>query len=154
MYPSSLSMRAISTFIFELGIVTRSCSALLALRMRVSMSAIGSVSTVSLLPARLRHAGDRALVRELAQADAAQAELAEDRARTAAPVAARVVPHLELLGFPLLDDERRLRHYWLPPSPWPANGRPRACSSARAWSSVSALVVIVTSRPRTCWMSS
>src|SRR5690242_3197447 len=130
-----------------------SCSALLALRMRVSMSAIGSVSTVSLLPARLRHAGNRALVREFAQADAAEPELAEHRARPAAPVAARVAARLELLGSPLLDDERRLRHYCLP-SPSPANGRPRACSSARACSSVSAVVVIVTSSPRTCWMSS
>src|SRR6201987_5663508 len=111
MYPSSLRRRAISTFIRELGMVACSCSALLALRMRVSMSAIGSVSTASLLPTRLRHAGNRALVRQLAQADAAQPELAEDRARTAAPIAARVVAHLELLGSPLFDDERRLRHY-------------------------------------------
>src|SRR5215471_4646770 len=110
MYPSSLRSRAISTFILELGMVACSCSALLALRMRVSMSAIGSVSTSSLLPARLRHAGNRALVRELAQTDAAEAELAEDRTRPAAPVAARVVAHLELLRSPLFDDERRLRH--------------------------------------------
>src|SRR5205814_681540 len=40
-------MRAISSFSFEDGISTRSCSALLALRMRVSMSATGSVSIVS-----------------------------------------------------------------------------------------------------------
>src|SRR6476659_1446381 len=97
MYPSSLRRRAISTFIRELGMVACSCSALLALRMRVSMSAIGSVSTSSLLPTGLRHAGDRALVRELAQANAAEAELLEHRARAAALVAARVVPHLELL---------------------------------------------------------
>src|ERR1700757_1636338 len=115
MYPSSLRRRAISTFIFELGMVACSCSALLALRMRVSMSAIGSVSTVSLLPARLRHARDRALVRELPQADPAEAELAEDRARAAAPVAARVVAHFVLLGSPLLDDERSLRHLLVPP---------------------------------------
>jgi hypothetical protein len=57
---------------------TVSWSALLALRMRVSMSAIGSVCR---LPARFRHAGDRALVRELAQADAAEAELAGHVAR-------------------------------------------------------------------------
>src|SRR5579862_2376909 len=117
-----------STFILELGIVAWSCSALLALRMRVSMSAIGSVSTVSLLPARLRHAGNRALMGELAQADPAEAELAEDRARPAAPVAARVVPHLELLGSPLLHDERGLRHYCSLLS-LSANGRPSACSS-------------------------
>src|SRR5256714_12796531 len=142
-----------STFALELGMVACSCSALLALRMRVSMSAIGSVSTVSLLPARLRHAGNRALMRQLAEADPAEAELAEGRARAAAPVAARVVAHLVLLGSPLLDDERRLRHYSFLLSP-SAKGRPRACSSARACSSVSAVVVIVTSSPRTCWMSS
>src|SRR5690349_7269023 len=134
--------------------VACSCSALLALRMRVSMSAIGSVSTVSLLPARVRHAGNRALVRELAEADPAEAELAEDRARAAAPVAARVVAHLELLGSPLFHDEGGLGHYWFLPSPSAANGRPSARSSARACSSFSALVVIVTSSPRTCWMSS
>ena len=39
-------------------------------------------------------------------------------------------------------------------SPSPLNGMPIASSSARAWSSVSAVVVMVTSRPRTCWMSS
>src|SRR5579875_162329 len=110
MYPSSLSRRAISTFIFELGIVTRSCSALLALRMRVSMSAIGSVSTAPPLPARLRHAGDRTLVRQLAQADPAEAELAKHRARPAAPVAAGVAAHRELLRSSLLDDQGLLGH--------------------------------------------
>src|SRR3954447_3308411 len=153
MYPSSLRRRAISTFIRELGMVACSCSALLALRMRVSMSAIGSVSTVSLLPARLRHAGNRSLVRELAEADPAEAELAEHRTRAAAPVAARVVAHLELLGSPLFHDERRLGHYCSLLSP-SANGSPSARSSARACSSFWALVVIVTSSPRTCWMSS
>src|SRR5262249_27329832 len=132
-----------STFILEVGMAACSCSALLALRMRVSMSAIGSVSTVSLLPARLRHAGNRALVGKLAQADPAKGELAEDRARAAAPVAARVVAHLVLLGSPLLDDERRFRHYSFLLSP-SANGMPSAVNSARACSSVSALVVIVT----------
>src|SRR5271169_474562 len=95
--------------------VAFSCSALLALRMRVSMSAIGSVSTSSLLPARLRHAGDDALVREIAQADAAQAELAEDGARPPATVAARVVADRVLLRTLLLDDERCLRHVVLVP---------------------------------------
>src|SRR5919198_1058492 len=104
-------MRAISTFSFELGISTRSCSALLALRMRVSMSAIGSVNIAS--PRGLRHAGDHALVREVAQADPAEAELLEDRARPAAPVAARVVPHPEPLRARLLDDQRLLGHLLL-----------------------------------------
>src|ERR1041385_7075384 len=103
-------MRAISTFSFELGISTRSCSALLALRMRVSMSATGSVSISSLLPRALRHAGDHALVRELAQADAAEPELLEHGARAPAAVAAGVVPHLELRRPRGLDSQRLLRH--------------------------------------------
>src|SRR6266540_3100930 len=77
----------------EVGIVVVSCIALLALRMRVSMSAIGSVCIS--LPARFGHAGDLALVREVAQADPAEAELLVDGARPAAAVAARVLPHLE-----------------------------------------------------------
>src|SRR6201986_1065431 len=113
MYPSSLRRRAISTFIFEDGIVACSCSALLALRMRVSMSAIGSVSIS--LPARLGHARDRTLMRELGQADAAQAESLEHGTRTATPVAPGVVAHLELLRTPLLHDERCLRHLLIPP---------------------------------------
>src|SRR5262249_3805254 len=95
---------------------TRSCSALLALRMRVSMSATGSVSTVFLLPAALGHAGDRALMRELAQADPAQAELAEHRAGPAAAVAPSVVANLVATGPRLLDSQRRLCHVLLLPS--------------------------------------
>src|SRR3954453_12841732 len=89
-------MRAISVFSFEFGISARSCSALLALRMRVSMSATGSVSTLCLLPRALRHARDDALVGELPQADPAEPELLVDRARPAALVAAGVVAHLVL----------------------------------------------------------
>src|SRR6478672_2442519 len=85
-------MRAISSFSLEVGISVVSCIALLALRMRVSMSAIGSVCI--LLPARFGHAGDLALVREIAQTDPAEAELLVDGTRAAAPVAARVLPHL------------------------------------------------------------
>src|SRR4051794_9816544 len=97
MYPSSLRRRAISTLTREVGIVAVSCSALLALRMRVSMSAIGSVSIVLLLPRALGHARNHALVGELPQADPAEPELLEDRARAAAPIAARVLPRLEPL---------------------------------------------------------
>src|SRR5438552_14236661 len=104
MYPSSFRRRAISTFTLEVGISTFSCSALLALRMRDSMSAIGSVSTSSLLPAGLGHAGNRALMRELAQADAAEAELLEHGARATATVAPRVVAHPVFLRALLLHD--------------------------------------------------
>src|SRR5215216_8113056 len=105
-------MRAMPSLRRDVGISTRSCSALLALRMRASMSATGSVSISRAppLPAALGHPWDHALVRELAQADPAEAELLEDRARPAAAVATRVVAHLELLRALLLDDERRLGH--------------------------------------------
>src|SRR5207302_3491423 len=95
--------------------VAFSWSALFAFRMRVSMSAMGSVSTSSLLPTGLRHAGDAALMGQLPQADAANAELAEHRARPSAPVAARVCADLVLLGPLLLDDEACLRHVLLVP---------------------------------------
>src|SRR6478736_859818 len=95
MYPSSLRRRAISSFRREVGIVAVSWSALLAFRIRVSMSAIGSVSIGVPPPGALGHAGDHALVGELPQADPAEPELPEDRAWAAAPVAARVFPRLE-----------------------------------------------------------
>src|SRR6059058_4534460 len=119
-------MRAISTLSFEFGISARSCSALLALRMRVSMSATGSVSMVAslLLPGALGHARDDALVGELPQADAAEPELLVHGARPAAAIAARVVPHLELRGAGGLHPQRLLGHYLLPPSV--ANGSPSA----------------------------
>src|SRR5947209_5186333 len=106
MYPSSVRMRAISTFSFEEGSSTRSCSALLALRMRVSMSATGSVSmSLVLLPRALRHAGDRTLVGELPQADPAETELLEHGARAAALVAAVVLARLVLRRTGRLDDQ-------------------------------------------------
>src|SRR5579862_8306857 len=103
-------IRAISSFSFELGISTRSCSALLALRIRVSMSATGSVSISSLLPGALGHAGDHALVGELSQADPAEPELLEHGARPAAAVAAGVVAHLVLRGAGGLRDHGLLGH--------------------------------------------
>src|SRR6476646_9350468 len=110
MYPSSLRMRAIWTFSLELGISAVSCSALLALRMRVSMSATGSVSISFLLPGALRHAGDHALVGELPQADPAEPELFEHGTRAPAAVAAGVVTHLELRGAGGLHPQRLLGH--------------------------------------------
>src|SRR5581483_12461183 len=109
-------MRAISSFSFELGISTRSCSALLALRMRVSMSATGSVSIFRRSPAALRHPGDDALVGELPQANAAEPALLVDRAWPAAPAAARVVAHLVLLRPRGLGDQGFLGHQLRCPS--------------------------------------
>src|SRR5918992_4351474 len=107
-------MRAISSFCREVGISVCSWSALLALRMRVSMSAMGSVSILGLLPAALRHARDLAVVRELAQADPAEAELAVDGARAPAPPAARVRADLEARLPLLFVDERLLSHLAAP----------------------------------------
>src|SRR5436190_7292800 len=101
-------MRAICSFKREVGIDVVSCIALLALRMRVSMSAIGSVCM--LLPARFGHAGDLAFVREVAQADPAEAELLVDRARPATAIAARVLAHLEARLALGLRDQGLLSH--------------------------------------------
>src|ERR687896_2001746 len=103
-------MRAISTLKREAGMSTSSRSDEIPLRMRVRKSAIGSVIDMVRLPARLGEAGDVALVGHLAQADPAQAELAEVRARPAA-AAAPVVFACLVLGRPLLPDHlRSLRH--------------------------------------------
>src|SRR3954463_249620 len=121
-------MRAISSLSLEFGISARSCSALLALRMRVSMSATGSVSMGSPLPRALRHAGDHALVGELPQTDAAEPELLEHGARAAALVAAGVRTRLVLRRARGLRDQRLLGQvspspFWLP---WRAAARARA----------------------------
>src|SRR5688500_9433001 len=97
-------MAARASFNFEDGIRTVSCIATLALRIRVSMSAIGSVIVMGASPARLGDARYLARVRQLAQADTAQPELAEHGARTATPATPGVAPHLELgLALLLLD---------------------------------------------------
>src|SRR5947199_4233414 len=96
-------MRASSAFIFECGITTSSCPACNPLRIRVRKSATGSVIDIALdLPARLLDARDQALVRDLAQADPAQAELAEVRTRTTAALAAVVVARRVLVRTRLL----------------------------------------------------
>src|SRR3954453_253880 len=93
-------MRGRAALNFEAGMSTSSWSARNPLRMRVRKSAIGSVIDMW-LPARLRESGDVTLVGHLAQADPAEAELAEVGARAAAPLAAIVVAGLVLRGAPL-----------------------------------------------------
>src|SRR3954447_7056608 len=96
-------MRASSVFIFECGITTSSWPACKPLRMRVRKSAIGSVIDIGLdLPARLLDARDQTLVRDVAQADPAQPELAEVGTRTTAVLAAVVLARLVLRGARLL----------------------------------------------------
>src|ERR1041384_6268288 len=98
MYPSLWRISARASFTLELGMRTSSCIAMFALRMRVSMSEMGSVIVIGRLPspARLRDAGDLPGVHELAQADTAQAELPVHGVRPAAPLAAGVGTDLEL----------------------------------------------------------
>src|SRR3954470_905065 len=112
-------MRAISAFNFEAGMSTRVCFECTALRMRVSMSAIGSVMSLNLLtwvtlswpvrtggsadpsrrfsqwlPAAFRDARHVALERQLAEAEPAQRKLPDIGARTPAQAAAVAQPHL------------------------------------------------------------
>src|SRR5688572_23820932 len=92
-------MSAMLTLSFENGMLVRSRCASVALRMRVSMSAIGSfviAANPSLLPARLRHAGDVACERKLAKADPAQLELAVVGPRSTTDPTAVLVADLEL----------------------------------------------------------
>src|SRR4051794_39348385 len=131
---------------FDDGMTAESWYAALALRSRVSMSAIGSVmvmacraslavvphavcvglpaiggawfepSVVVRLPAGLADAGQLAGVGHLPQADPAEAELAEDGVRAAAPLAAGVAADRELGLAGRLVDQRLLGHVCLSPA--------------------------------------
>src|SRR3954462_14583928 len=97
-------MRAISRLSRLEGISTVSCAAMMPLRIRVRKSAIGSVIDMRRSPTRLGHAGDHAVVRQLAQAQAADAELAVDRARAPTAPTTRVSACL-VLGRPVGGDD-------------------------------------------------
>src|SRR3954447_1835194 len=97
-------MRAISAFSLEAGTSTFGWRAWIALRTRVSMSAIGSLVIVLLLqflPASLGHTRNLAIQRELAEAEAANSELAQERARPSAAPATVPVAALQFGGFGL-----------------------------------------------------
>src|SRR5215210_1393317 len=116
MKPSSLRRRQTSSLSRETGTSSRSCFARWALRIRVSRSAMGSVMLIESfspsrpLPARLDHAGQIALQRQIPQVDATQPELAVDTARAATDPAPVAVADLELQLLPLLRDLCRRRH--------------------------------------------
>src|SRR5690348_11807975 len=129
-------MRAISAFSLLAGMSTRACFAVTALRMRESMSEIGSVILASLFsspltaagcqlpsagrsresgarsrsPATLRHARDVAFQRQFPEAEAAHRELPHVGARPSAQPApvAQTNPVLRYLGF--LRNLRGCRH--------------------------------------------
>src|SRR4051812_27010044 len=125
-------MAASDSFSFEDGMRTVSCMATLALRMRVSMSATGSVMVMRGLPspARLRDAGDLAGVDHLPQADAAQAEAAVDGPRAPTTPATGVRPPLEL-GLPLRLLNQCLLCHRSPSRLPPAAGRWTPSASSR-----------------------
>src|SRR5438876_9850356 len=92
MKPSSSRTLASATFSLVAGISTNGRSISLALRMRVSMSAIGSVIMVVVLPfalpGSLADARDHAVAGHVPEADAADAELPVDGPGPAAQLAA------------------------------------------------------------------
>src|SRR5690242_1007226 len=114
--------------IFENGMLTRSWYAWLALRRRVSMSAIGSVIVMGArqtflagvplpgptakrwLPGSLGYAGELAAVGHLPDADPAETELAVDRVRPAAALTTRVRAYGELRLPGRLQDQRLFGH--------------------------------------------
>src|SRR5512132_2431311 len=81
-------------FTFDAGTSTLTFSVACALRMRVSMSAMGSLMLIRfLLPARLDHSGDLAAHGDLADLVARQPELAERAARASGHGAAVAQAH-------------------------------------------------------------
>src|SRR5438128_7123467 len=119
MKPSLRSTSAIESFIFDAGMFTYSCFAVTALRIRVSMSAIGSVmfkacvSSFSrahpmqvlsgrtancdpALPTRLLHARQLSAQGHLPEADPAQSEITDIRSRPTAELATVLRAHAVL----------------------------------------------------------
>src|SRR5678815_2959364 len=79
-------MVAIFSFSFEWGNSMAGISARCALRIRVSMSAMGSVGVI--LPARFGYARDQAVERHFAEGEAGHAKLAQVRMAAAGDFAA------------------------------------------------------------------
>src|SRR5262245_9827397 len=96
MKPSSLRMRAMASLVRDAGTSTSSWRAWLALRMRVSMSAMGSEMFMG-LPARLGHTGQLAQQGTLPEADPAHREPAHVATRSTADVAPVIRPDGEAL---------------------------------------------------------
>src|SRR3989442_15777728 len=130
MNPSAFKIFAISSFIRDAGMVTWPLRATNALRILVSISAIGSVITPTLVtsPACLHHAGNLPTVRQRPEANPAQPELPKHRPRPPTRSAAAVPPDLELPRLPPLVQQRLLGH---PATPPPGSASP-ALGAARA----------------------
>src|SRR5215467_8254124 len=146
-------MRAISVFSFEAGTSTFGWRAATAFRTRVSMSAMGSLVIVLLLeflPTGLGHAGDLAIQSELAEAQAADAELAQKRPRPPAAPAAVAVAALQLrrlrlaclLQLQIFRDFGGCGHFLILFLAYCRNGIPICFNSDRPSASVPAVVVM------------
>src|ERR1700751_3788446 len=109
-------IRAISTLNFEEGKSTRGCFEREALRIRVNMSATGSVVIRPSLPAGLHHARDFTLEREASKTDTAHLKFSERAARPAANAATVALTDLVLQLLVRLRDLTRTRH--ASRSPW------------------------------------
>src|SRR3569833_1886563 len=191
MKPSDFSTSSTRPRIVAAGVTTVSRRRIWALRMRVSISAIGSVRLICLvsLPAPLYLAGHLPEIAELTQGDTAQFHLAVEAARPAGQFAtvanttrrriARQLGELELGGETLfhadllilgeglqlgalvrvllaqlpaagvLLDRAGLCHV-SSSAPYCLLGKLKALSSARAASSVFAVVHTMMSMPQTC----
>src|SRR5690554_1284172 len=121
MNPSSLRIRANSSFILERGMSTDSCFTELALRTRVNISAIGSVITIQAtsfrvrsLPARFGYSGNLPFISIFPEADAAHLKTAHVTAGPPADSAAVYLTHLKLWSTLRLGDHRFLGHYISP----------------------------------------
>src|SRR4051794_12122075 len=114
MNPSSLRTWTTAAFTLVAGMSTAGRSMRLALRMRVSRSARGSVIMVVPSPARLHDPGDQPVEGQVTEADPAHAELAVHRPGPAAQPAAQADAdaiarqELDLVGVPLVGLD--LRH--------------------------------------------
>src|SRR5258706_11862413 len=110
-------MRASSTLKREDGTSVFSCRAASALRTRARRSATGSVDTLisSLSPRRLADAGDVPAEGQVAEADAAHAELAQVSAAASADLAAVPLPDCELQHRVHFDDGGTTGHAFLLP---------------------------------------
>src|SRR5271156_5731534 len=109
--PSAISTRQIASRRRECGSVSSLYRARIALRIRVSNSAIGSVcDIIDSLPARLDDARQLAVERIFAQAHPAHLETPIVRARAAAQRAAIVRAHFEFWFAGCLNPQARFRH--------------------------------------------
>src|SRR3954471_12735119 len=102
----------------------------------------------AVLPARLAHARDHPEQRQLAEADAAEAETAQEGARAPAATTAVLDADLELrLPLSLLDHGLTSHYSRAPVLSLPRNGMPSSLSRANARSSRPAVVTNVMSIP-------